>query len=410
VAPALLLLALLGAAAPPLATPWPARGGCASYSGADVAVDDRVRAVEWRGPRGASILFEVTKATTYPTTEEYRIAMDGLECHRNQTSCLTYHPSGPRPLRVRVSRGASILPTDFAPGAFTELVLHDDVRGQARPRADRELDFGVRLVLHCIDSTKSSLAWLCDAKSCVPRTFRDNVRVQRDRRAEDAKPRQKRRYVPPFEGPYENRDDYDGDDHDLLICLPRLPGQAAANRAARKMSGNLSCAHETSRADAKATIVDVARDLLSELDLAAQEGCAGACSARVDELRAAARALMAAPELHVTSARAAFDRGDGEEDYGYGAWPSIGWVAKLSSSVGAAQVVCARHRDLDSMGVPEDHSCRLSVFAHGRHLGDYAPAFRPEVTLPDGGGVQLLDEVTGGPGEQVIVTGSALAQ
>jgi hypothetical protein len=418
-----LSVAARAAATPaPLATPWPAREGCSRYEGADVTVDDRVRAVEWRGPTGASLVFDVQPATDDSRFEEYGTRSEGRDCHRDSTSCIAYRGSA-RLHHVRVARGSRLLPPDFAPRAYTELVLRDDARSRARPRADRRLDFGLRLILRCADSTKTSVAWLCDATACVPRTLRDNVKVQRLRKAEVAKPRRERRHVAAVDGPYARRRAPDSEDLGENICLARLPGFAEANRMARRVWANVSCTRnaesvypKATAADPKPRILGLARDLLAELDVVAEEGCAGACSRRVDELRAAARALGAARGLHLTSARAVFDRGD-TDDPGYGAWPSFGWIARLAAPSGAAEVACAHHQTLDTMGLPDVHVCRLSVFAGGRHLGDYTPDWMPGIELPDGGAVHLLDagerasmRSASGSGEQIAVIGSALAQ
>jgi hypothetical protein len=71
---------------------------------------------------------------------------------------------------------------------------------------------------------------------------------------------------------------------------------------------------------------------------------------------------------------------------------------------------------LDTMGLPDIHVCRVSVFARGRRLGDYVPSW-PKIELPDGGAVHLLDAAervnerrADEPGDQIIVIGSALAQ
>jgi len=418
-------LAFAGAAraAAPLATPWPQHAGCSSFSGADVTVDDRVHAVEWRGPNGASLVIEVTPATDEHKREEYSSGSEGLDCHREMTSCIAYR--GAAKVRyVRVARGTQSLPPDFAPGAYTELVLRDDVRANARPRADRGLDFGLRLILRCTDPTKTSLAWLCDAKACVPRTFRDNVKVQMQRRAEETKPLKERRYPAPVDGPYSRKWMYHvADAFAAYICLERLPGFAEANREAWRIWSNVACTRDrrspypkVTAADPKPRILELARALLTELDVAAEEGCAGACSARVDELRAMARSLGAAPDLRVTRARAVFNGGD-REDPGYGAWPSFGWVAKLAAPAGVAEVACAHHQTLDTMGLPDIHVCRVSVFARGRHLGDFVPGWDSKIELPDGGAVHLLDPAehadersAGGHGDQITVIGSALAQ
>jgi hypothetical protein len=407
-------LALAGAARgtvpPPLATPWPSKAGCSSFDGADISVDDRVGAVEWRGPNGASLAFDLKSATDEHGREEYALGSEGLDCHRELTSCIAYR----RPAKVRyvhVARGRRPLPPDFAPGAYTELVLRDDVRGSPLPRADRELEFGLRLILRCADSAKTSLAWHCDAKACVPRTFRDNVKVEELRRRD-------RRYEVPVDGPYSRKwTNYRADALAMNICFERLPGFAAANREARRVWNDVACTRGTeSAADPNPRILELARDLLAEVDLAAELGCAGACSARVDELRVVARALGAEPRLHVTSARAVFDGGD-RDDPGYGAFPSLGWIAKLAAPSGAAEIACAHHQNIGVMSIPDVQVCRVSVFARGRRLGDYVPGWRPKLELPDGGAVHLLDaaeranERSGHePGDQITVIGSALAQ
>jgi len=69
------------------------------------------------------------------------------------------------------------------------------------------------------------------------------------------------------------------------------------------------------------------------------------------------------------------------------------------------------------MGVPDIRACRVSVFARGRHLGDFFPGWVSKIELPDGGAVHLLDPAehadgrpAGGFGDQITVIGSALAQ
>ena len=164
---------------PTLTTPWPAQDGCPSYVSVDVSVDDRVTSVEWRGPSAAPLAFELSTPSGSEGREAYRVASEGTDCHVGQTSCIVYRPPARRVLSVRAASASQPLPADFKAGGLDELVLHEDVRGRGRPsRADAYLSFGLRLVLHCADTAKPSLAWLCDARSCVPRTFRDNVKMQ----------------------------------------------------------------------------------------------------------------------------------------------------------------------------------------------------------------------------------------
>ena len=143
------------------------------------------------------------------------------------------------------------------------------------------------------------------------------------------------------------------------------------------------------------------------------EGCAGACSARIDELRATARALAAASDLHLVSVRAAFH--DSHDEFGYGAYPSLGFTASLVARRGALEIVCARHVTLDTMGLPDDQECRLTIAARGRRLADYLPYYLPFVELPDGGAVRLLDQPPSiNPNaeinDKIVIIGSALAQ
>ena len=106
---------------------------------------------------------------------------------QGQTTCIVYRKPPGRILHVRAVRTSHALPADFKPGAFDELVLHRDV-GRRAPTstANRSRDFGARLFLHCIDPTKPSVAWACDARSCVPRTFRDNAKMRAFRKTEDS--------------------------------------------------------------------------------------------------------------------------------------------------------------------------------------------------------------------------------
>jgi hypothetical protein len=149
------------------------------------------------------------------------------------------------------------------------------------------------------------------------------------------------------------------------------------------------------------------------MDGVLDEGCAGACSARIDGLRATARALAAASDLHLVGVRAAFH--DSHDEFGYGAYPSLGFVASLASRAGTIEVVCAWHRTFTSMGLPDAEECRLTVFDRGRRLADFLPAYHPFVELPDGGAVRLLNQAPSMTPDseredKIVVIGSALAR
>lgn len=391
-----------------LATPWPAADGCPSYSGVDISVDDRVGVVEWRGAGGASLVFDRVTLSGTRGDDEYRLGSAGTDCHEGQTTCIVYRRPVGRVLHVQATRASRGLPADFTPGTFDALVVHGDVRRRG---------FGLRLFLQCVDTAKPSVAWYCDGRACVPRTFRDDVKLQAFRKVEDAKPRRERRLWPPDEVPYWQRWFKGEPPKDLtaLICMRGQAGLAEVEQAARAKNGSLLCrdsfAKRTPAAVARPMLVDLARDLLREMDLVLDRGCAGACSRRIDELRAVAAALAAA-DLRVIGVQAAFR--DSHEEFGYGAYPSLGFIATLAARPGSIEVACAWHQTFTSEGQPTGEDCRLTVSAHGRRLADYTPNWGPFVELPDGGAVRVRDWLPSfdrynHPRDQIVVIGSALA-
>lgn len=408
-----------------LVTPWPARDGCPSYSSVDLSVDDRATAVEWRGADGASLVFDV--ATPFPPErdQEYRVGSEGFDCHVRQTSCLVYRKPIGRRLRVRAARASRPLPAAFKAGTFDRLVVYRDAQPRERPpRGGGALDLGLSLSVRCLDRSKPSVAWACDARSCVPRTFRDNVKMKAFRKAEDEKPRREQRSMPADETPYWQRW-WSGDpptNLTSLICMRGQTGIAAVERAARKSNGHLVCDEKSPVApvkklpfvEARPMLIDLGRDLLREMDMVLDEGCAGACSARIDELRRAVRALADAPDIHLIGIRAEFH--DSHDEFGYGAYPSLGFVASLAARAGAIEIVCARRRTFTSMGLPDAEECRLTVLARGHRLADYFPAYEPFIELPDGGAVRMLApppppyDPYNHLRDQILIIGSALAQ
>jgi hypothetical protein len=404
-----------------LATPWPAQDGCMNYYGADLSVDDRVSAVEWRGASGASLAFDLAKPFPPKRDQDYRLGSEGYDCHVHGTSCLVYRKPIGRPLNVRAIYASRLLPTDFQAGAFSELVVHGDTRQRGRPaRSDRVYDFGLRLILHCQDRSQPSVAWVCDARACVPRTFRDNVKMLAFRREEEKKPRREQRRWPADEIPNLQQWWKGAAPKDLtaLICMRGQAGIAEVEQAAR---GRVLLCEEKGPfavkklpfATARPRLIDLGRDLLRDMDLVLDEGCAGACSARIDELRATTRALAAASDLHLIGVRAVFH--DSHDEFGYGAYPSLGFTASLVARAGAVEIVCARHRTFTSMGLPDAEECRLTIAARGRRVADYVPNYEPFVELPDGGVVRLLDQAPSmnpdaEASDKIVVIGSALAQ
>jgi hypothetical protein len=205
-----------------------------------------------------------------------------------------------------------------------------------------------------------------------------------------------------------------------LICMRDQVGLAEVEAAARKSNPGLVCWEKgpyaepkTPLAEARPRLIELARDLLAEMDSVLEDGCAGACSARIDGLRATARSLAAAPELRLTGVRATFH--DSHDEFGYGAYPSLGFVASLAARAGSVEIACARHRTFTSMGLPDAHECRLTVLAGGRRLADYLPEYVPFVELPDGGAVRLLDQAPSKNRDaeredKIVIIGSALAQ
>lgn len=404
-----------------LATPWPAQDGCANYDSIELSVDDRVSAVEWRGTNGEPLVFDIAKPFPPTRDQDYRLGSAGYDCHVHGTSCLVYRKPMGRPLNVRATHARRLVPTDFKAGAFTELVVHGDTgtRGHmARP--DHGRDFGLRLIVHCRDRSQPGVAWVCDARTCVPRTFRDNVKMLAFWKEESTKPRREQRRWPADEVPNLQQWRRGAGPKDLtaLICMRGQAGIAEVEQAAR---GRVFLCEEKGPAaikripfaTARPRLIELGRDLLRDMDLVLDEGCAGACSTRIDDLRATARVLAAASDLHVIGVRAAFH--DSHDEFGYGAYPSLGFRASLVARAGAIEIVCARHRTFTSMGLPDAEECRLTISASGRRIADFLPSDEPFVELPDGGMVRLLDQAPSmnpdtEASDKIVVIGSALAQ
>jgi len=401
-----------------LATPWPAQDGCTSYSGVDLSVDDRVSAVEWRGNGGPSLAFDLAPANPPRRDQEYRLGSSGYDCHAHGTSCLVYRKPVGRALQVRPVYANRLLPSDFQAGALDQLVIHGSTGQPTRPT--RAHDFGLRLIAHCQDRSQPSVAWVCDARTCVPRIFRDNVKMLAFWKTEASKPRRERRTWPADELPHLQTWRKGDGPKDLtsLFCMRGQAGIAGVERAARGRvflcdeKGPLAV-EKLPAAMARPRLIDLGRDLLRDMDLVLDEGCSGGCSARIGQLRATARTLADSPDLRLAGVRATFH--DSHDESGAGAYPSLGFVASLVAPAGTVEIACARHTTLDSMGLPDAEECRLTIAVRGRRIADFLPTDQPFVELPDGGAVQLLEQApsmdpdTEGR-DKIVVTGSALAQ
>ena len=109
----------------PLATPWPAHVDCADFYGVDVSVDDRVEAVEWRGPEGRSIVVPVAPPSNPEQAgERFRKASGALDYFGIWQTSRVLFPYRPRPaVNIRAARGHQLLPRDFKPGLFEAIVV-----------------------------------------------------------------------------------------------------------------------------------------------------------------------------------------------------------------------------------------------------------------------------------------------
>jgi hypothetical protein len=384
----------------PLATPWPAHVDCADFYGVDVSVDDRVDAVEWRGPEGRSIVVPVAPPSNPELAHErFRKASGALDYFGVWQTSRILFPYRPRPaVNIRAARGNQLLPRDFKPGLFETLVVRPRPgAAKLRPRADDSAAFGLRVVLHCLDKSKTGLVWACDEKSCGLRSFRDHP---------SATPADK--WV---DGPYRRRWKK-GDRSEVrakLVCA-RADGYEDAARRARRHDDNLVCERPAALADQHAALDEMSRDLLTELDLVLERGCAGTCSARVAELQTTIRALLSDPgPLRLRGARARFTPADWEV---FEEPATMGWVARLGGASNGVELACA-HFYVESSMAPPVPSCRLTVIGHGARLADYFPDARQEVELPDGGAVHLqgsnTEERDDNFGDRIVIFGSALA-
>src|SRR5262249_37115279 len=145
-------------------------------------------------------------------------------------------------------------------------------------------------------------------------------------------------------GPYQHRWNRGERSADLvrLVCAHPSRGYDAVVAAARRRGEQrLLCDPSVPLAREHAALADLARDLLRELTMVLDYGCAGACSARASDLRARALELAAAPALPLVAARARFDPGDpASPDLN----ASLGWVARLGAGDRQLELACARQQ------------------------------------------------------------------
>jgi hypothetical protein len=196
-------------------------------------------------------------------------------------------------------------------------------------------------------------------------------------------------------------------DLEQLLCARPATGYEVAARKYRR-EGDLDCKRPRALAAQAATLGELARGLVAELDMVVEFGCAGACSPAIDRLRATSRRLQ--ESLQLLSTRAEFDPGDPEDPL----WPaSLGWVARLGRDDAEVELACARHHHEGSDGEPLHNQCRLTVLERGHVLADYYPHWHQQVELPDRGGLHLQGTSRDGPpgeiGNQIVIIGSALA-
>ena len=363
----------------PLATPWPAHVDCADFYGVDVSVDDRVEAVEWRGPEGRSIVVPVAPPSNPEQAgERFRKASGALDYFGIWQTSRILFPYRPRPaVNIRAARGHQLLPRDFKPGLFEAIVVRPRPGAAKLRPAANAAGFGLRLVLHCLDKSKTGLVWACDDKSCGLRSFRDPLGAEAAGKWVD--------------GPYRRR--WRSGEREVtrarLVC-GRTDGYEAAARRARRHDGNLVCERSLPLADMGAALDELTRDLLTEMDLVLERGCAGTCSSHVDELRSTIRALLSDRKpLRLRGARARFTPADWEV---FEEPATMGWVARLGGASDGVELACA-HYYIESSMAPPAPSCRLTVIGHGARLADYFPDARQEVELPDGGAVHLQGRI-----------------
>ena len=380
----------------PLVTPWPASTDCRDFQAVDVSVDDRVEAVEWRGPDGATVVVPVKLAANRDDAfERFRKGSGALDYFGVWQTSQILFPDVLRPsIDIYAAHGSRLLPLDFKAGRLDTLVVRPRAGAGTRP-PDSSAGFGLRVVLHCADSSRTGLAWACDDRSCGLRSFRDG-------------PRADRRGIT-IDGPYQrrwNKGERRGD-RARLVCA-RSDGYEDAARRARRQDENIVCERPARLGELRAPLIEMTRDLLAELDLVLEQGCAGRCSPRIDQLRALAAALRSEPSLRLLGARARFvpmwDLLD---------WPAtLGWVARIGGGPAELELACANHY-VESSAAPPVPSCRLTVLRRGVRLADYFPDHRQEVELPDGGAVHLQGSNTEFRNDlydqKVVIFGSALA-
>jgi len=376
-------------------------------------VDERVEAVEWRGPDALSRTFAVTRPDDPKKAwEDFRLRSDALDGVgvMGSSRILYAEPKIEAPLETfRAARADEAIAPDFPLRRLDHLIVrHGRHPPTAAPRFDGGEDltrtkFGLKVTLRCADPARLSLRWICDAASCVPRAFRDNPRVDKQKGWMHSLNEE----VP---GPY-GRDWVDGKrrpDLERLLCARAEPADAGAIR--RYKWKDFYCARRTPLAADAAALGDLARDLLAELDLVLAVGCEGdACAPRIDRLRATARRLRDAKSLRFQGGRGRFDIGDREDPL----WPeSLGWSARLGQGAAGVEIACASHNDIDSDGQPPHLQCRLSVLDQGKPLAHYYPHWCQHVELPDRSAVHLQGSAENGAGElggQIVIIGSALA-
>jgi hypothetical protein len=412
-----------------LETIWPARIECPRFERLDVAVDERVAAVEWRAAGGASRTFEVSRSKDPDEAwEDFRKgsnALDGVlgipaAPHILYPTPNTSLPAGTfRAARFseqmsevahlrgldHLSVRAGSLPPTTAP-RIPDIVIAGTTFKVATPTS-----FGLVLTLRCADRSHESVQWVCDASSCVPRVFRRSSNAGRS--GDPDKEGQPGGWAPsqPIVGPY-GRDWHPvtgkrSADLTRLLCARPTRADAAAKRKYRK--GYLECDRWPPLADQAVTLGELAHDVVGELAAVLDFGCAGACSPALEHVRALARGLLASSApLRLLDARGEFDRGEFRDDPKF-----LGWVARLGHADPEVELACDRFYALYAEGKPPRNDCRLTLLEGGRRLVDYYPDAYQQVELPDRGALHPLgsgetfqpDDVGG----DVVIIGSALA-
>jgi len=229
----------------PLATPWPAHIDCPGFERVEVVVDERVEAVEWRGPDALSRTFAVTRPDDPKKAwEDFRLRSDALDGVgvMGSSRILYAEPKIEAPLETfRAARADEAIAPDFPLRRLDHLIVrHGRHPPTAAPRFDGGEDltrtkFGLKVTLRCADPARLSLRWICDAASCVPRAFRDNPRVDKQKGWMHSLNEE----VP---GPY-GRDWVDGKrrpDLERLLCARAEPADAGAIQNTLQLAGEVT--------------------------------------------------------------------------------------------------------------------------------------------------------------------------